>query len=195
MGFDPDSGFVPSSRIDHIGITAPSEQFGSLVEFYKNALAPLKYRELMRFPGAVGLGDQVPDFWISKAKVDAPQSLRFAFVADERQSTPSTQQRLRRVNGKPGLRKEYHPNYYAAFIWDPRGNNVEIVRSSFVGRPVNARLPVGAFAFPPVMTGRGRWAVDLREARDASEGMSKSGDRKWKMTVSKFVREGINITR
>ncbi|KAL4964268.1 uncharacterized protein BDV14DRAFT_201045 [Aspergillus stella-maris] len=107
MDFGPNSEFVPSSRIDHVGITTPSEQFESLVEFYKNALAPLNYRELMRFPGAVGLGDQVPDFWISEAKTDAPQGLHFAFVSDgeflslvenmiEQQSTPSTQQRLQR---------------------------------------------------------------------------------------------------
>lgn len=29
-------------------------------------------------------------------------------------------------NGKPGLRK-YHPSYYAAFVIDPDGNNIEIV--------------------------------------------------------------------
>lgn len=30
-------------------------------------------------------------------------------------------------NGKPGLRADYSPNYYAAFLVDPDGNNVEAV--------------------------------------------------------------------
>ena len=30
-------------------------------------------------------------------------------------------------NGAPGLRKEYHPGYYAAFVLDPDGNNIEAV--------------------------------------------------------------------
>jgi predicted lactoylglutathione lyase len=30
-------------------------------------------------------------------------------------------------NGQPGLREEYHPTYYAAFVLDPDGNNVEAV--------------------------------------------------------------------
>jgi predicted lactoylglutathione lyase len=32
-----------------------------------------------------------------------------------------------RENGKPGLREDYSPNYYAAFLLDPDGNNVEAV--------------------------------------------------------------------
>ena len=30
-------------------------------------------------------------------------------------------------NGKPGLRTQYHPNYYGAFVKDPAGNNIEAV--------------------------------------------------------------------
>jgi len=30
-------------------------------------------------------------------------------------------------NGAPGIREHYHPNYYAAFVLDPDGNNVEAV--------------------------------------------------------------------
>jgi lactoylglutathione lyase len=87
MEFDPTSEFVPSSKIDHVGINAPTEEFESLVEFYKKALAPLKYKELMRFPGAVGLGDQVPDFWISETKDQTKQNVHFAFVSNGTKST------------------------------------------------------------------------------------------------------------
>ncbi len=30
-------------------------------------------------------------------------------------------------NGKPGLRADYHPDYYAAFVTDPDGHNIEAV--------------------------------------------------------------------
>jgi len=30
-------------------------------------------------------------------------------------------------NGVPGIRERYHPNYYAAFVLDPDGNNIEAV--------------------------------------------------------------------
>ena len=30
-------------------------------------------------------------------------------------------------NGPPGLRPEYHPNYYGAFVLDPDGHNIEAV--------------------------------------------------------------------
>ena len=32
-----------------------------------------------------------------------------------------------RDNGEPGPRPQYHPNYYAAFLLDPDGNNIEAV--------------------------------------------------------------------
>jgi len=30
-------------------------------------------------------------------------------------------------NGSPGLRVDYHPNYYGAFVLDPDGHNIEPV--------------------------------------------------------------------
>lgn len=75
------SDFIPSSKIDHVAITAPADQFESLINWYKKALAPLNYKELMRFPGAVGLGDEVPDFWITQTESDVPQNVHFAFTA------------------------------------------------------------------------------------------------------------------
>ena len=30
-------------------------------------------------------------------------------------------------NGAPGIRAHYHPNYYAAFVLDPDGHNIEAV--------------------------------------------------------------------
>ena len=32
-----------------------------------------------------------------------------------------------RDHGKPGVREQYHPDYYSAFVIDPDGNNIEAV--------------------------------------------------------------------
>jgi lactoylglutathione lyase len=72
---------APSSKIDHLGIYAPPDQFEKLIEWYLSALSPLNYREIMRIPGAVGLGDQVPDFWIAEKEGAGPQQVHFAFTA------------------------------------------------------------------------------------------------------------------
>lgn len=72
-----------SSTIDHVGIHAPKDQFESIIDWYKKALAPLNYREIMRFPGAVGLGSEHPDFWISEADEQCG-GFHFAFIAHGR---------------------------------------------------------------------------------------------------------------
>jgi hypothetical protein len=38
-----------------------------------------------------------------------------------------------RDNGVPGLRPQYHPGYYGAFVFDPDGNNLEAVHHTFDG--------------------------------------------------------------
>ena len=75
-----------------------------------------------------------------------PTTLAFAPTA--RRSTPSTRRRRRRAvhNGPPGVRSDYHPHYYAAFILDPEGNNVEVVCQA----DPNAR-PGAATAAPKVV--------------------------------------------
>ena len=35
-----------------------------------------------------------------------------------------------RDHGPPGERPQYHPGYYAAYVLDPDGNNVEVVNHS-----------------------------------------------------------------
>ncbi|KAF9894308.1 hypothetical protein FE257_007811 [Aspergillus nanangensis] len=122
---------IPTSKLDHLGIFVPKDQFESIIEWYKAALAPLNYHEIMKFPGAVGLGDQVPDFWVSIAKDGAaPQQVHFAFSAPDRAAVDEFHKLAIAAggtcNGQPGLRPEYHADYYGAFVLDPLGNNVEL---------------------------------------------------------------------
>nr|ABA70588.1 hypothetical protein [Penicillium chrysogenum] len=120
-----------SSNIDHLGITAPDGHFESLVEWYKKALSPLGYKEIMRFPGMVGLGSEIPDFWITQKETHIPSGFHFAFTAPNRAAVDAFHTAAidagGTCNGKPGLRPEYHENYYGAFVLDPIGNNVELV--------------------------------------------------------------------
>jgi hypothetical protein len=126
MEFDPNSEFVPSSKIDHVGINAPTEEFESLIEFYKKALAPLKYKELMRVPGAVGLGDQVPDFWISETKDQTKQNVHFAFTSNGTEAS--------RVRLRGGVANECRPQDGGCV---PRGCHCRRRKRQWEARPTN----------------------------------------------------------
>ncbi|EAU38754.1 hypothetical protein ATEG_00108 [Aspergillus terreus NIH2624] len=122
---------IPRSNIDHLGIFVPADKFESTVEWYLAALAPLKYKKIMEFPGTVGLGSQIPDFWVAIKDGPAPQNVHFAFSAPDRATVDAFHKAAIAAggtcHGPPGLRPEYHENYYGAFVLDPLGNNVELV--------------------------------------------------------------------
>jgi catechol 2,3-dioxygenase-like lactoylglutathione lyase family enzyme len=80
---------------------------------------------------AAGFGRQgKPDFWIGQGD-PAGQAVHIAFAASDRASVDAFHEEALaaggRNNGGPGLRPEYHPSYYAAFVFDPDGNNIEAV--------------------------------------------------------------------
>lgn len=118
--------------IDHVSIRV--KDFARSRAFYTAALAPLGYTAMMEFPtdaGPVaGLGAEgKPDFWLSAGAPGAP--LHLAFLARERAMVDAFHRAAlaagARDNGAPGPRPQYHPNYYGAFVFDPDGNNVEVV--------------------------------------------------------------------
>jgi predicted lactoylglutathione lyase len=57
--------------------------------------------------------------------------MHVAFVAPSRAAVDAFYQAAMKAGGKdngpPGLRPEYHANYYGAFVLDPDGNNAEAV--------------------------------------------------------------------
>lgn len=79
---------MPSKNIDHLTIPVPEEHFEPLVEWYKKALSPLGYKEIMRFPGVVGLGSEFPDFWIAQKEIHIPTGFHFAFSAPSTKRPP-----------------------------------------------------------------------------------------------------------
>ena len=116
--------------IDHTGVIVGS--FEASRRFYAAALAPLGYELLLEFHASVaGFGEPgKPGFWISQGE---PNTLRIhvAFRADTRREVDAFYEAVlgagARDNGAPGLRAQYHPDYYGAFVLDPDGHNIEAV--------------------------------------------------------------------
>ena len=98
--------------------------------FYVAALKPLGYSLKMEYPGGAGLGAGHPDLWLA-ADPDNVRPMHFAFVAKERGAVHAFYEAAIRAgaqdNGAPGPRPDYGPSYYAAFVLDPDGHNVEAV--------------------------------------------------------------------
>ena len=71
-----------------------------------------------------------PSFWVGEsAKASGP--LHVAFVSPSRAAVDVFYHAAIAAggadNGAPGLRPQYHAAYYAAFVLDPDGNNIEAV--------------------------------------------------------------------
>jgi catechol 2,3-dioxygenase-like lactoylglutathione lyase family enzyme len=114
--------------LDHISLRVTN--LARARKFYEAALKPLGYSAIMEFPGAVGLGfEGKPDLWITESASTTPTHI--AFVARSRKVVDEFHAAALAAGGKdngpPGLRKEYHPNYYGAFVYDPDGHNIEAV--------------------------------------------------------------------
>jgi catechol 2,3-dioxygenase-like lactoylglutathione lyase family enzyme len=97
--------------------------------FYGKALEPLGYHNNMEYGDSAGFNDgKVTDFWISQE--DTVQPTHLAFQAQNREQVEAFHKAALAAGGKdnggPGYRK-YWPGYYAAFVHDPDGNNIEAV--------------------------------------------------------------------
>jgi catechol 2,3-dioxygenase-like lactoylglutathione lyase family enzyme len=118
------------SILDHIGLQV--SDLGRAVAFYEKALAPLGITVLMRYgPDAIGFGrDGMPEFWLAQGQAVAPP-VHVAFAALDRATVDAFYEAAIAAggadNGPPGLRPEYHPGYYGAFVLDPDGHNIEAV--------------------------------------------------------------------
>jgi catechol 2,3-dioxygenase-like lactoylglutathione lyase family enzyme len=114
--------------LDHISIRVADYERSK--RFYSAALAPLGYALFME--GASGAGfrkESIPDYWIKKG--DPTPSVHVAFASPTRAAVDAFYHAAIAAgatdNGPPGLRPNYHPNYYGAFVLDPDGYNIEAV--------------------------------------------------------------------
>ena len=117
---------------DHVAIGVAD--YAKSKAFYLKALAPL---------GVTIAGEGVPTYgaelvrpgnntsMIIRQTDEKPAHLHIAFTADNRAQVDAFHRAALeaggRDNGAPGLRPKYHENYYAAFVIDPDGHNIELV--------------------------------------------------------------------
>jgi catechol 2,3-dioxygenase-like lactoylglutathione lyase family enzyme len=114
--------------IDHVSLRVLD--YPRAVAFYRAALAPIGYDLIMEFGNAAGLGaDGKPDLWIMATEGHVHPT-HLAFSSDRGRVDAFHGAALAAGgtdNGAPGVRQDYHPHYYAAFVHDPEGNNIEVV--------------------------------------------------------------------
>ena len=121
--------------IDHI--TFGVAEFARSTAFYDQAFAPLGVRRLFDVPEeqsnqvkVTGYGDDRPWFWLAEENVTTGL-LHVAFRAKSPADVDAFYAAAIRAggtdNGPPGLRPHYHQGYYAAFVLDPDGHNIEAV--------------------------------------------------------------------
>ena len=115
--------------IDHLGFNVAD--FAKSRAFYSAALAPLGITIVGEGDKWAMMGrDGKRVFWFGAYGAPATGT-HIAFAAATRAQVDAFHQAALaaggRDNGHPGLRVQYHPNYYGAFVFDPDGHNIEAV--------------------------------------------------------------------
>jgi catechol 2,3-dioxygenase-like lactoylglutathione lyase family enzyme len=124
--------------LDHVILTVAD--FGRSVPFYRAALAPLGITEFLDFPGenghphlkGFGIGGKFI-FWL-KEGVPRPDAVHVGFAA-------ASQAKVRaffeaavaaggRVKTAPAPQLQYHPQYFATWVLDPDGHDIEVVNKT-----------------------------------------------------------------
>ncbi|AXK31796.1 VOC family protein [Streptomyces armeniacus] len=116
--------------IDHLSIQV--RDFQASAAFYDAVLAPLGGRRVLEFGPVIGYGTGQPDFWIGPVGTGGEaREAHVAFTAADRAAVVAFHEAATAAGAEtlhaPALHPEYHEHYYAAFVRDPDGNNVEAV--------------------------------------------------------------------
>ena len=117
--------------INHISIGV--RDVAKAKRFYDAALKPLGYTCLSESPGSLGYGRDAVALWFGAAERPVPaddkSGLHICLDAASRKGVDAFHAAALRAggrdNGKPGLRADYGPEYYAAFVVDPDGYRIE----------------------------------------------------------------------
>jgi catechol 2,3-dioxygenase-like lactoylglutathione lyase family enzyme len=115
---------------DHIGLKV--KDIAASARFYEAALAPLGHVLASKDASGAGLGPKgAPALWLYAAKAAPKTAMHIAFAAASREAVDRFHAAGLAAggtdNGGAGVREDYSSNYYAAFLIDPDGNNVEAV--------------------------------------------------------------------
>jgi catechol 2,3-dioxygenase-like lactoylglutathione lyase family enzyme len=114
--------------IDHTAVNV--SDLDASKQFYNEALKPLGYSLVFEVGNFLGYADsQMPNFGVVQRGPTGGGHV--AFTCEDRGAVDaffeSATKAGGRDNGPPGVREHYHASYYAAFVHDPDGNNIEAV--------------------------------------------------------------------
>jgi catechol 2,3-dioxygenase-like lactoylglutathione lyase family enzyme len=115
--------------LDHIGFNV--SDFPKTKQFLLRALQPLGIGIVMEGEGWAMIGKNgKPQFWFGSFG-SSPGPIHIAFAAENREQVrrfyTAALAAGGKDNGAPGVRAQYHPNYYGAFVIGPDGHNIEAV--------------------------------------------------------------------
>ena len=120
--------------IDHVSVAV--RDLNKAESFYAALLAPLGMRKLREWPNAaVGFGKKYPEFWINRReamdRVARDSGVHICLRATDTRAVEDFHAAALKAggtsDGAPGVRAQYHTDYYAAFIRDRDGNRIEAV--------------------------------------------------------------------
>ncbi len=118
--------------IDHISFQVADLR--AAASFYDSVLAPLGGRRVLVLDAMIGYGTDHPSFCISQLQAPHPDAgieHHIAFSAPNRAAVDAFHTAATAAGAEtlhaPRPWPEYHEHYYAAFVRDPDGNNVEAV--------------------------------------------------------------------
>ena len=115
--------------LDHIAINVSS--YPNSKDFYTAALAPIGYSLWGEQVNRGAFGPPAKPVFFVREAVDSGAPMHIAFRVDDRRLVDAFHAAALQAggadHGAPGLREDYHPNYYGAFVLDPDGHNIEVV--------------------------------------------------------------------
>ncbi len=113
----------------HLGIAV--QDLAKSKEFYEAALAPLGLPLIREKETSVHFGKNGRTLFYIHTKGTPPGPIHIAFDADSREKVNAFYAAALKAGGKdngaPGIRERYSPTYYAAFVLDPDGHNIEAI--------------------------------------------------------------------
>lgn len=123
----------PATILSHVSLG--TRDMPRAKAFYDAVLATLGIQCLMAWEGGAGYGRKFPEFWIQlphdRGAASVGNGVHVCFNAVSREEVNAFHAAALAAggtdDGAPGLRTEYTPNYYAAFVRDLDGNKIEAV--------------------------------------------------------------------
>jgi catechol 2,3-dioxygenase-like lactoylglutathione lyase family enzyme len=114
-------------------VSLGTNDFPGAKRFYDAVLPTLGLRCIMNVDGGAGYGREFPEFWVQLphdgASANPGNGTHVCFNAETMDQVKAFHREALRLGaedeGKPGLRKEYSDNYFAAFVRDLDGNKIE----------------------------------------------------------------------